>query len=171
MLKLEQEKIQISNLSQCDHWLPTVTLWHHQEWLKASSLPQDHPDNETKFQERKCALQAHLGSHRLPVTFVAHNNEEPIGTVSLVYYNVRDDQAPSEWLSNLYVLPKYRQQGIASELLNVVVAHAQSLGLQRLFLYTRDQTDFYMKRNWRFLTYGTVQKQRVSVLDYLLTTQ
>ena len=168
LLKLEQEKFQISNLNQHTHWLSTVTMWHHQEWLKASDYPADHPESETKFQERKCALQAHLSSQKLPVTFVAHANDKPIGTVSLVYYNVQNEHPPSEWLSNLYVVPQFRQRGIASELLNVALRHAKELGLQRLLLYTRDQADFYKKRHWRFLTFGTVQRQRVSVLDYLI---
>lgn len=167
LLKLKQE-IQISNLKECHEWLPEVTLWHHNEWLRACELPEGHPERETKYQERLCALRLHLSSHKLPVTFVAHKNGAPIGTVSLVFYNVRNDQPPSEWLSNLYVVPEYRRRGIATELLEVAINHAKKLQLQRIFLYTRDQAEYYQKRNWRFLTYGTVQKQQVAVLDYAL---
>lgn len=167
LLKIEP-KIQISNLREFAHWVPTVSRWHHEEWFKASGLPADDPTIEEKYLEREAALRDHLADKTLPVTFVAHNGGNPIGTVSLVYYTFKDNQAPREWLSNLYVVPEYRCSGIASELLDVALNYARDLRLQRLYLYTRDQENFYKKRNWRFLMYGKVQQQRVSVLDFQL---
>ncbi len=161
-------QIQISNLMEHREWVPIVSQWHHEEWLKASTVDPSDPLVELKLKEREKALREHLTRKNLPITFVAHDGGSPIGTVSLVYYAFKNNQAPREWLSNLYVQADYRCIGIASELLNVALSYARNLGLQRLFLYTRDQAEFYQKRRWRFLTHGKVQEQRVSVFDFQL---
>ncbi len=171
MVELSQ-RICISNLNRHDAWLPLIALWHHNEWLKT------HPGLEGrdrspeaikhKLCERRSALSRHLGEDPLPTTFVAHLGDAPIGTVSLVYYQFTSEQRPTEWVTNLFVLPEYRRRGIASDLLARAIEHAGAHRLHRLLLYTNDQVDFYRKRRWRSINRGLVQGQKVEIMDYLL---
>lgn len=164
-----QDAIRFQNLRDCPECLPVVTRWHHGEWLRALGEDEQSTQHEEQYLEREQTLRLHLEEQTLPVTFVALHHGVPVGTVSLVFYTLSDGGLPSEWLSNLYVVPSLRSQGIATRLMDIVIKYAHNVGLERIFLYTRDQSDFYLKRNWRLLTYGTVQKQRVAVLDYLLS--
>jgi len=166
------QRICISNLNEHESWLPLVALWHHDEWLRTHSGLEGRGRSpeviEKKLCERRHALSRHLGEEPLPTTFVAHWAGDPIGTVSLVYYQFTHDQNPTEWLTNLFVLPEYRRRGVASHLLNSAIAYASSHDLHRLLLYTNDQVDFYRKRHWRPLNRGLVQGEKVEIMDYVL---
>jgi len=173
-LDCEQE-VKISNLIDCACWIPTIAQWHHQEWLKDREglHGRDRSPHviEKKLSEREQTLQRHLTDDPLPTTFVAHRANQPLGTVSLVYYQFSNEQTPTEWLTNLYVLPESRCRGIATELLHAAISHAVSLKLTRLLLYTSDQKSFYAKRHWRSINQGSVQGQQVEIMDFPLVSQ
>lgn len=166
------ESIQISNLGEHESWIPTIALWHHNEWLNTHEGLEGRDRSpeviERKLHERHTSLQKHICSDVLPTTFVAHQNNEPLGTVSLVYYQFTNDHCPTEWLTNLFVRPENRQQGIASMLLSCAVNFADACELPRLLLYTDDQVEFYRKRNWRSINRGLVQGKKVEIMDYVL---
>ena len=153
-------------------WVPVVAAWHHGEWLRGQRSREGvHLDERTiaqKKDERECLLATHTEAGSIPVTFVAHEAERPVGSVSLVYYQFTQDQQPSEWLTNLFVLPERRGCGIGDSLLRHALRYAQHHNVARLMLYTSDHASFYRKRQWRPLNRGIVQGQKVDILDYLL---
>lgn len=164
----ERNTFDIAELKDHPEWLPQIAQWHHLEWL--TSHPGFSQDAAAKrLEERKQSLQKHLHSDALPTTFVAHVNNEPVGTVSLVYYQFSESQKASEWLTNLYVSETERGQGVASTLLRCAIQFAQSKKIPRLLLYTSNQVDFYRKRSWRSINRGIVQGEQVEIMDYLLS--
>ncbi len=166
------EVFQISNLTQQAQWVPAIAGWHHQEWLRThEGLEGRHRSSEAlqgKLTQREASLSAHINEETLPVTFVAHRGNFPLGTVSLVYYQFTNDKKPSEWLTNLFVLPDFRRQGIADRLLKHALAYAQAQNLPRLMLYTSSSANFYHKRQWRRVNRGIVQGLKVDIMDYKL---
>lgn len=160
--------ISISPLCFHPDWISEVALWHHQEWLKARSeeqvaLPEE--EKQQKFEQRKRILRTHLNEVSMPITFVAHHDLVAVGTVSLIYYHFSRAIKPSEWLTNFFVLPEYRAAGIGSRLLETVVDFARHKNLPRIFLYTHDQTDFYLKRKWQRSSRGVVLGRSVEILS------
>ncbi len=166
------DAIVISNLIEHPHWVATVSAWHHGEWLQAQSARPGasvKPSEIAKKKgERERLLASHLSDAPIPATFVAHCAGMPVGSVSLVYYQFTQDQRPSEWLTNLFVLPNNRYQGIGDGLLRHALRYAQHHDVARLMLYTNDRAAFYRKRQWRPVNRGIVQGQKVDILDYLL---
>lgn len=157
----------IENLKANPEWVDAIAVWHHHEWSKNQKNASEKNLNE-KLQERIRLLQRHLNDDPLPSTFVAHENGRAIATVSLVYYQFSEQTLPSEWLTNLYVEPQYRQNGIASELLRCAIKHAQSIDLPRLLLYTSDCGPFYLRRQWQRVNTGIVQGRSVEIMEYKL---
>lgn len=168
-----ESKLGICNLSEHAEWIPLIALWHHNEWLKTynglSGRFRSADVIKQRLTERQNALTKHLSGEPLPTTFVAHSGDEPLGTVSLVYYQFSKDQQSTEWVTNLFVLPAYRRHGIASKLLQYAIDYAAVMRLSRLLLYTSDQMDFYRKRHWRSVSQGVVQGEKVEIMDYLLS--
>ncbi|MFL0803744.1 MAG: GNAT family N-acetyltransferase [Agarilytica sp.] len=167
-----EEAPSIIDLTQQPSWAPTIARWHHEEWLKNHSGLEGRARSAEhiakKLAQREHSLAQHLNDDPLPTTFVAHRKEVPIGTVSLVYYQFTQDKRPSEWLTNLYVLPELRRQGVAGALLEHALQYACEHDLPCLMLYTSTSADFYRKRRWRTINKGIVQGLKVDIMDYKL---
>ncbi|MFT5082049.1 MAG: GNAT superfamily N-acetyltransferase [Lentisphaeria bacterium] len=166
------KKVTITNLKEQPPWIDTVALWHHQEWLNGRKLLNECQTSrqhiDAKLDERKASLKRHMDNAPLPITFIAHLDDLPLGSVSLVYYQFVASAEQSEWLTNLYVVPTHRCKGIASTLLDHAQRYAHDIGLERLLLYTTDQANFYKKRGWITVNEGLVQGHRVEILDYII---
>ena len=63
-------------------------------------------------------------------------------------FHARKDLKPN--VCALYVLEEYRNQGIAGNLLNLVVKDMKNKGISPLYLLT-DHIGFYEKYDWKFL--------------------
>ncbi|SMF20652.1 Acetyltransferases [Alteromonadaceae bacterium Bs31] len=172
------DHIEIENLRDHPQFVPVLASWHHSEWLKGyagSTREQRQPDRQhgQDMQEREQALRSHFSVGPVPSTFIALlNNSENgsterkvIGSVSIVHYKFSHHRMPSEWLTNLYVLEEYRQQGIGQQLLDYISEFAADNQILHLKLYTKDKEAYYRKRDWIFSHKGLVQGGSVSVLE------
>ena len=63
-------------------------------------------------------------------------------------FHMRKDLTPN--ICAVYVEEKYRNQGIAGNLLNMAVNDLKSKGISPVYLIT-DHTNFYERYNWKFL--------------------
>ena len=88
----------------------------------------------------------------VPQWYLAVTKEQEIiggaGIIENDYHN-RKDLAPN--LCALFVLPEYRGQGIAGELLQFAKKDARRLGFSKLYLIT-DHTSFYERYGWQYVT-------------------
>ena len=71
-------------------------------------------------------------------------------------------------LCALYVQKKYRNQKLATHLIQFIIKDMQQKGIKQLFLLT-NHTSFYEKLNWKYIT--TIEdneKQSMRVYQYIL---
>lgn len=163
-------------------WVPEVSFWHHQEWLvgaDAKDLADEHSNSglssgqdrehstiSADWVRRQESLNLHLGDDPFPVSFIAHQEGVAMGSVSLVNYRFTREAAPSQWLTNLYVLPSFRCCGVAQALLDQALGYAERCGVAELKLYTNNQGAYYAKRNWRKLHRSRLKSQWVDIFEY-----
>lgn len=145
--------------------LEDVALWHHHEWLRTSGEAVDVTTFGQKLDQRIKLLRGHTAQPGIPFTLIAESSECVIGTVSVVQYRFAQSKAPSEWLTNLFILPEYRGQKIGSHLLGCAEILAQKYGTKILKLYTHDQTEFYQKRQWHVMGDARIQQKEVTILS------
>ena len=165
---------EISNLREFPRFVALVAEWHHQEWLRSYRIagkPQAlvKRDISEDVREREHNLRTHFDDNSVPSTFVAlvteNGTKKVIGSVSIVYYQFSKQRKPTEWVTNLFVLEEYRNQGVGQQLLEFIHRFATENNIRHLKLYTRDKEAFYRKRNWDFSHKGLVQGNAVSVLE------
>lgn len=147
----------IQNLQQRSELLPFVAQWHQQEWHQVSG--------QVSIHQRMERLQKHLTPTLIPSTWIATNNGDLLGSISLVNYEhnpANDDD--SAWVANLFVTPNFRGQGIGQKLLRFVEAQANQAQLQRLYLFTPNHRHFYEQQCWSFLHQSRVQGQWVDIM-------
>lgn len=138
----------IVDLAQHPDWLEEIVGWHHAEWLRLSdAATMTHAQLAQALHERGNSMRTHLTADPLPTTFVAQELHKPIGTVSLIRYG-SESNTGKVWLTNLYVQPARRYQGVGQALLAHGEAAARAFGLLGLWLYSFDSADYYRKRGW-----------------------
>ncbi|HMU67100.1 MAG TPA: GNAT family N-acetyltransferase [Cellvibrionaceae bacterium] len=183
-------RYKLVNLSAAPHCLPAIAAWQHDQWVQtlrpkqadlftpAPNIPAD------ALQERQSQLRQHLGANLIPTTFVLLEKGRAVGSVSLVNYRRQnektqktkplttevmdgqagDKDAQSIWLTNMYVLPEHRKQGLAQVLLNRAEDYARSLQLKHIYLYAQDAEGYYKKRGWLVLKTVNLDGQKLKVL-------
>jgi predicted N-acetyltransferase YhbS len=87
----------------------------------------------------------------LPLVLVAFDDGCPVGTVSLVFYDMKSRQDLTPWLASVWVLPGYRGQGVGSALCRRVRVEARRLRLGRVYLFTHDKMSFYETLGWQWM--------------------
>ena len=72
------------------------------------------------------------------------------------------------WLSNIYVAPSHRKQGLGEWICHGLVAEAKLAGYPRLYLYTDTKTAWYEKMGWKKISefVHRSRKQDLMCLDF-----
>ncbi|HEY6527702.1 MAG TPA: GNAT family N-acetyltransferase [Cellvibrionaceae bacterium] len=185
-------RYKLVNLSAAPHCLPTIAAWQHELWVQSQlpkqtdlfapvpSIPAD------ALSERQSQLRLHLAANLIPTTFVLLEKGRAVGSVSLVNYRRQETKVKpakvlksaqeskttepqkqemhSVWLTNMYVLPEHRKQGLAQVLLNRAENYARSLPLKHIYLYAQDAEGYYKTRGWLTLKTVNLEGQKLKVL-------
>ncbi|MRS89525.1 GNAT family N-acetyltransferase [Enterobacteriaceae bacterium RIT714] len=106
----------------------------------------------------------------LPVTFVALEDGQLLGTVGLWRCDLITRQDIYPWLAALYVDEAARGKGLAGQLQDYVMAYAAQAGYSELHLWSACR-DFYERYGWHYIGHAleypnkTVHLYRYSLTD------
>ena len=114
-----------------------ASIWFHEKW----GVPKE------AYLE---CMNAYLNKENEYGWYLCLNDNEIIGGLGVIEndFHNRHDLAPN--VCAVYVEEKYRHQGIAGKLLNLVVESEKKKGISPLYLLT-DHTGFYERYGWEFL--------------------
>jgi predicted N-acetyltransferase YhbS len=150
----------IGYLADHPEFLTVLAGWHHGEWGRL------HPgDTVGKRAER---MKAHLGKGQVPTTFVALAEGKPVGSASLVDYDMEGREDLTPWLASVYVVPEYRRRGVGSALVERVVEEARGLDIGTLYLFTWDQERLYARLGWSVLERTEYKGERIVIMSIKL---
>jgi predicted N-acetyltransferase YhbS len=123
--------------------IPVLAAWIYEEW---SYL---YPEME--LQDVVNLFRERVNKGKLPLTLVAFEAGEPVGTVSLRTFDMETRRDLQHWLTSLYVVKPWRRRRIGSNLMSTAGNKAAELGICKLFLFTTDvifPALFYSKLGW-----------------------
>jgi GNAT superfamily N-acetyltransferase len=135
--------MKITCLANHPEHVSTVAKWVMDEWGHES------PGMTQESLEEK--FRTHLKRKAIPLTLLAMDEERPLGTASLVFYDMKDRQDLSPWLAAVYVLPEHRGKGIGLKLVKSIELLSANLEVEKLYLFTPDREAFYAHMNWTVL--------------------
>jgi predicted N-acetyltransferase YhbS len=154
--------VTIHLLSERPEALPQVASWLFSEW--------GHLTEGNSLEKTVIRLQKSLQCDQMPLTLVACNGKEPLGTVSLIEIDMTTRPELTPWLASLYVEKEFRKKGVASLLIESVLEEAKKLNIPKLYLFTHDQQNFYSHRGWIKFEDVEYRKQRVTIMTKEIAT-
>lgn len=138
--------------------VPLVAKWMFETW--------GHYNPHASYEKTELKLRAHLNKDQLPITYIALDDEQPVGTGSLrITDGIRPDLMP--WLASLFVLPEHRGNGIAQSLIDQIKEKAQQLEYSTLYLLAFDQNipQWYEKLGWKMIGEDFLYDHPVKVMS------
>jgi N-acetylglutamate synthase-like GNAT family acetyltransferase len=133
-MKCDMAEITISVLAD-DEAARIVALWQYTEWGSGYE--------GMLFEHFLSDVKKAIGSHSIPLVFVAMIDNEVIGTASIIENDLPSRNDLNPWLASIFVRKDWRKKGIASALILEAIRHASHLTLGKLFLFTHDRQEFY----------------------------
>ena len=110
--------------------VPTVADWFTREQIRQAIADAQRPSG-------------------MPQCFVLLNDEQPIGTASLVTADLDERPDLTPWLAGVYVVPAHRGRGHVAHLIAAVEAACRSTSILTLWLYTNTAERLYARAGWR----------------------
>lgn len=101
------------------------------------------------FEMREALIKKCLNTDKLPITFVAFENDQLIGTTTLHPTDLPTYTKVSPWLASVIIHPAMRQQGMGSWMVQETMKKAAALGISTWYLYTPDRESFYARMGWK----------------------
>ncbi|WP_071871748.1 GNAT family N-acetyltransferase [Atopomonas hussainii] len=131
--------------------------WHYAEWRLL--YPQESRED---FRDQLAASAESSG--QLPMTWLAVNNGQLLGSVSLLKEDLDHAEEPGPWLANVFVHAGHRGRGIGRWLVEQAMQQAQALSVKCLYLFTEDQQLFYERLGWRAVRLQSQGDATVSIM-------
>ena len=153
-----ENKIKYVLLPQDETLIQTIGSWVFNEWGKHNP--------EATLDKVINAFRNRAGSTVVPLTVVAlDQNDQPVGTASLTVTDMKTHPELTPWLSSVYILPEARGNGIATELCRQIEREAKRLGNSRLYLFTDNAKELYLKLGWEIKAYEEYRDLNVTIME------
>jgi len=147
-----------------------VLQWALKLW-RSNTIPGFSEESWRSFYERaKSADYTAWHDNEQELIYVAKNGDEVLGTIALVTFDdLEEYRHLSPWIAAFIVNPALRGQGFGTSILTAFEKEAKSLGIEALYLWTEDQTNFYQKCGYEFIASGRWSQLTFDVLKKDLT--
>ena len=149
--------MEIKYLADCPQHLHEVSNWLYEEW----GAWYENSSREKRLNK----LKNKLNKKEVPTVFVTVIDETPVGTASLVKYDMQTKENLTPWLASVYVKKEFRRRGIGSQLVQRVTKEARDIGFEEIYLFTPDKKDFYLNLNWKFYRKGVHKDLEVDIMS------
>ncbi len=135
-----------------------VAGWYYDEWGRAN------PNSSVARIAGNLARS--MNRDRPPLVLLAVKNDNVVAAAELKYREMEIYPDKEHWLGGMFVLPALRGAGVASQLIERVVALAKGFGISTLYLQTeRLDGGLYTRHGWQPLDTVNNKGTRVLVMQ------
>jgi len=150
--------MRIEYLSDRPEALLTLAEWQHAEW--GHLRPGD------TLEKRMVRLRGFANGDQIPLTVVALEADEVLGSASLIEHDMETRMELTPWLAGVFVGEPYRRRGIGAELVRRIMAEAGRLKVPVLYLYTVHSEKFYAGLGWTLMERTSYREQPIVIMTY-----
>jgi predicted N-acetyltransferase YhbS len=155
-------------------WQVNKIYWHHiAEYPQAISLLAQWFQNEwslinetATIDSRQEDLKSRISQKSLPLTMLAIDHQEILGTYSLDLADLPIRPLWSPWLASVFVNPLHRKKGIGTLLVQKGLEHSQFLGIKTLYLFTTNRANWYASMGFQVIEKLIYCNERITVMRH-----
>lgn len=148
----------IEYLADHPETLDTIVQWTHREW--------GHVRGGETLEQRRARFAGSLNRDRIPLTVVALENGEVLGSASLIAHDMETRMELTPWLASVFVGEQFRRRGIGAELVRRIMAEAGKLKVPLLYLYTVHSERLYASLGWMVAERTNYLEHPVVIMTY-----
>lgn len=136
-------------LKEKPHFIDKISEINYNEW---NDFYINGNDIEITCLEdyKKYVKENYLQTNKIPLclvaTFIKNNEEIYVGSVTITDDDFPDLPTNKVWLTELYVLPEYRNKGIGKLLVNSVLNICKQIEINYIYLSCLEDYVFYYKK-------------------------
>jgi N-acetylglutamate synthase-like GNAT family acetyltransferase len=159
---MKNETIEIKQLTDCQEDIPYLAKLWYEEISR-------HWDKDASVEKAASILVSQANHEKLPMTFAAFINDQPVGMVSL-RENDRIEPALGPWLGSLVVDPAYRNRKVGEKLIDTIKQQALLMGYRKLYLlvFGKNIQSWYEHLGWTIMRQDILFEHQVSVMEIAL---
>jgi N-acetylglutamate synthase-like GNAT family acetyltransferase len=146
----------IEYLADHPETLDTLVQWTHREWGNVRG-------GET-LEQRRERFAGSLNRDRIPLSVVALEGAEILGSASLIAHDMETRMELTPWLASVFVAEQYRRRGVGAELVRRIMAEAGKLKVPLLYLYTAHSERLYASLGWTVMERTKYLEQPVVIM-------
>lgn len=150
--------MQIKYLADHLSSLSKLARWHFAEWGYLQP-------NET-LEERIERLKKSCGFKQVPTVVIGLLGDTLCGSAMLVAQDMDSKPEFTPWLAGVYVAPEYRSKGYGAALIERIIKEAATLNMSKIYLYTPDAEDYYLKLGWLIVERCRYRDVNVSIMSF-----
>lgn len=159
--RFQINRMTIEYLADHPSALPILAEWLHREW--GHLRPGD------TVEARRARLEGWCNRDRIPLTVVALDDGEVLGSASLIPHDMETRMELTPWMAGVFVGEPYRRKGIGAELVRRIMVEAGKLDVPLLYLYTVHSEKFYAALGWTLMERTNYREQKVVIMTYVPT--
>ena len=136
----------------------TLAEWQHAEW--GYVRPGD------TAEKRATRLRGWANRDRIPLTVVAFEGNDVLGSASLIEYDMETRMELTPWLAGVFVSEPYRRRGTGAQLVRRIMEETRKLNVPLLYLYTVHSEKFYAALGWEFMERTSYRHHNVVIMTW-----
>ncbi|KIP91640.1 MULTISPECIES: GNAT family N-acetyltransferase [Pseudomonas] len=146
----------------CNHpeFIEELATLNFKEW--GDFAPGDSLEARIELMRSAC------GKGEIPSVVVALEGAELLGGALLIDSDLDLRPELTPWLAGVYVKAGHRGKGVASQLVNRVVAEAAALSVPELYLYTDTSQSLYARLGWQVVEELVYEELPVTVMKFVI---
>jgi len=154
--------VSIHSLAERPGLIPTVASWHWDAW--------GHGDPDGSLAAWVDRLRRKIAVDAASATWVAIEDDQPVGCVALTRTDMVTHPELSPWLSALFVVQELRGRGLGTTLVRHCEQAGKARGFDRLYLYTTTAAGLYLNLGWHEIARERYGAEDVTTLAKNLVT-
>jgi len=142
--------------------ITALAWWHFEQWGELVGFA-----SRAAYCE---ALGQWSAGQEVPAVLVAVDGDEVQGSVTVRESEMTVRPLLGPWLSQLFVVSRYRRRGLGAALVSAATEHARALGFREIYLFTSGTLPaFYAGLGWKERERVLYLGQERVVMQYDLT--
>ena len=148
----------IEYLADYPEAIPTLAGWQHAEW--------GHVRPGDTAEKRAVRLQGWSNRDCIPLTVVALEGNDVLGSASLIEHDMETRMELTPWLAGVFVGEPYRRRGIGAQLVRRIMEETRKLKVPLLYLYTVHSERFYAALGWKLMERTTYREHKIVIMTW-----